>query len=603
VYTIISLAALLPSPSPSPGPSLLTISVLLPDHSEKIFTCDTDWTAHEAETKIQTTYKLTGGRLVRNNVTLKNSVKLDISMEGQLRFIDGISAMPVGTMMYHTGQTAATTGEILVSIDNIQSPVYIKSPTNPGSDHLSKKGFALFIRKSLSLDTSSVADHQMLAKVDDLPFCPALGNDEHVGMLPLDETEYYVHFSRNSLTGIKQSSLVPGKKKSAIKLYPGAFNKKCCVTLPSQCQPELATRVKDPAHPAFGGEMKPIEEIAMEELFTYTVIGMSDSYFSSEENPDYKTFYKSPPIGCGVLGAGPMGMLFAAEWIGVVFFSIISEPFYAGSSKNVSALQMFDAIGSSRDVSPLLIPRSLSLNSNPQQKSGVAWGVFEGQFIKIIEAPFLLKKQTINKGGFDKGDNNYREIINEVACGEASWNSNSVFFYHLYKVMSIWRKVWDTTCSREDDVHRKVFVSVELLFGEFALCLKSPNVGQKDADDTVFDDHKVMVPIARAVLWLARTWQLLYIDLRPPNLRVSEEEGSQRYYLVDYDDMVILKDKPCCDQKTLSIMRANEHVKIVFRKYTVLSKCFDAAAMADVCSVCGMEGIKLQDNDEVINEV
>jgi hypothetical protein len=87
---------------PSPSPALLAISVLLPDRSEKTFICDTDWTAHEAETKIQSTYKLTGGRLVRNNVTLKDSIKLDISMEGQLSFIDGISAMPVG----HKGTTA-----------------------------------------------------------------------------------------------------------------------------------------------------------------------------------------------------------------------------------------------------------------------------------------------------------------------------------------------------------------------------------------------------------------------------------------------------------------------------------------------------------------
>eukprot|EP01039_Chlorochromonas_danica_P009167 gene9167-10119_t len=37
--------------------------------------------------------------------------------------------------------------------------------------------------------------------------------------------------------------------------------------------------------------MKPIEEVAIEELLTYTAITMSDSYFSSEVYPDvlYKT--------------------------------------------------------------------------------------------------------------------------------------------------------------------------------------------------------------------------------------------------------------------------------------------------------------------------
>lgn len=482
----------------------------------------------------------------------------------------------------------------MVSIDGILSPVNIKSPTNTSSDHLIKKGFALFIRKSLSLDTSSIADDQMLANIDDLPFCPPLGNDEFVGTLPLDESEYYDHFSRYSLSGIQESTLRPGKKKSAGKLFPGAFDKKCCVTLPSQCQPELATRVKEPARAASGGEMKPIEEVAMEEHFAYTTIGMSDSYFSSEVYPDHHVFYKSPPIGCSTLGAGPMGMLFAAEWIGVVFFSIISEPFFAGSKGHREALNMFDAVESSRDVAhPLLIPRDFLLNSNPRQKLGVAWGELDGHFIKIIEAPFLLEKQNVGLGDFNKGDHKYRGIIGEEACGEANWSSNSVFFYHLYKVMSVWQKVWSTECDADDANYRSVFVPVDLLFGEFCVCLRSPLVGTADADSDMFADADLMAPIVGAVLWLARTWQLLYIDLRPPNLRVSEAVAGATIHLVDYDDMVLLKDKPCCNYKTLCVMRKNEHVKKVFRQYKKLAVLFDSAGTADVCCVCAMERIKV----------
>lgn len=494
----------------------------------------------------------------------------------------------------NTGAVPIASGGKLVSIDGILSPVNIKSPTNSGSDHLIKKGFALFIRKPLSLDTSVVADHQMLVDVNDLPFCPSMGNDEYVGTLPLDKTEYYDHFSRYSLSGIQESTLRPGKKKSAGKLFPGAFDKKCCVTLPSQCQPELATRVKAPARAASGGEMKPIEEVAMEEQFAYTTIGMSDSYFSSENYPDHQVFYKSPPIGCSTLGAGPMGMLFAAEWIGVVFFSIISEPFFAGSKNHRAALSMFDAVEASRDVAhPLLISRSFVLTSNPRQKLGVAWGVLDNHFIKVIEAPFLLEKQNAGLGDFNKGDHKYRGIIGEEACGEANWASNSVFFYHLYKVMSIWKNVWKVECAGEDANHRNVFVPVDLLFGEFCVCLRSPLVGTADADNNMLADTDLMTPIVGAVLWLAQTWQLLYIDLRPPNLRVSEVEGSATIHLVDYDDMVILKDKPCCDYKTLCTMRKNEHVKKVFRQYKKLAELFDSAGTADVCCACALERAKV----------
>ena len=130
--------------------------------------------------------------------------------------------------------TATPEGK-LVSIDEIISPVNIKSPTNSGNDHLIKYGFARFIRKPLSLVTSAFADHSMLVNIDDLPFCPSMGEDEHIGTLPLDETEYYDHFSRYSLSGIQESTLRPGNKKSAGQLFPGAFDKKCCVILPSQC--------------------------------------------------------------------------------------------------------------------------------------------------------------------------------------------------------------------------------------------------------------------------------------------------------------------------------------------------------------------------------
>lgn len=77
----------------------------------------------------------------------------------------------------------------------------IVSPTSSGNDHLTKKGFARFIRKPLSLNTVIVADHPMLVNINDL-FCPSLGMDEYVGVLPSDETEYHYHFSIYSLSGI-----------------------------------------------------------------------------------------------------------------------------------------------------------------------------------------------------------------------------------------------------------------------------------------------------------------------------------------------------------------------------------------------------------------
>lgn len=475
-------------------------------------------------------------------------------------------------------------GDRNVAIDDMLSSVGIVSPTSNGKDHMIEKGFARFIRKPLSLDTSIVAGCSMLVNINNLPFCPSFDNDEFVGTLALNETEYYGHFSKYSLNGIQMSTLKPGNKISAINLFPGAFYKKSFVVLPSQCKPELATRVKEPARAASAGEMKPINEVALEELFQYTTIAMSDSYFSSEIYPIHHAFYKTPPIGCGTLGVGPMGMLFAAEWIGVVFFSIISQPFYAGSDNHKEALSMFDEMETkSAGQKPFLLSRDFVLTIN-DQKSGVGRGIIAGEyFIKIIAAPFLLDKQTASTGNFH---HQYINIVGEEACGHANWRSNSVFFFHLYKVMNVWHKVWNTESVGDEHLHRNVFVPVELLFGEFSVCLRSPYVGTADASDDSFENENLMKPIVGAVLWLAQTWKLLYIDIRPPNLRHCIQGDISRLMLVDYDDMVLLQDKPCCSYKTVSIMRNNEHTKKIFLRYKNLAKLFDDAGTADICSEC-----------------
>eukprot|EP00981_Chlorochromonas_danica_P013167 scaffold5931_cov173-Ochromonas_danica.AAC.5 len=88
------------------------------------------------------------------------------------------------------------------------------------------------------------------------------GNNDHISTLPLDENEYYSLFSKYSLSSIQESTPKPGKNLSAAaRLFPYAFNKKCCGRLPPQCQPELATKVKEPARATSGGEMKPTDII------------------------------------------------------------------------------------------------------------------------------------------------------------------------------------------------------------------------------------------------------------------------------------------------------------------------------------------------------
>eukprot|EP00598_Pedospumella_elongata_P011271 CAMPEP_0184988908 /NCGR_PEP_ID=MMETSP1098-20130426/26334_1 /TAXON_ID=89044 /ORGANISM="Spumella elongata, Strain CCAP 955/1" /LENGTH=502 /DNA_ID=CAMNT_0027513769 /DNA_START=120 /DNA_END=1628 /DNA_ORIENTATION=+ len=470
-------------------------------------------------------------------------------------------------------------------VGNFLPSIIVKSPTAPGDGHLRDKGFAQFLRKALSIDLAAIK-HEMVANIDDLPFCRPLGNDVYIGDLPLDETFYYNHYAAHCLAGTQECSKQPGNKAHASTLYPNAFgDRRCSVNLSSGCAPEFAMRVKDIARISENGEVKPIPAIALEELYHYTAISMAESYFSQEQYPEHRAYYKSPPLGAGVLGMGPMGMMFIAEWVGVIFFSIISEPFYAGSNKQAAAKAMIDDIESTREYSdPLLLPLTLPVKTSVE-KRGVAWGVFKDTFIKVIEAPFLSTPLP-SKCAFNKSLTNYRESIGEEACADGAWQRNSSFFYHLFKVMAAWKRVWAEEAVGDDAIHRAVFVPVTILYGEFSICLSSPCVGVKDSTDDSFENDDVMGSVVEAVLWLARRWQLLYIDLRPPNLRIDDCDGANKLYLIDYDDILIMKEKPCCDHSTVRVMRKNPHIKKVFGKYKSLAKLFERTVSERMCHVC-----------------
>jgi hypothetical protein len=63
-----------------------------------------------------------------------------------------------------------------------------------------------------------------------------------------------------------------------------------------------------------------------------------------------------------------------------------------------------------------------------------------------------------------------------------------------------------------------------------------PWVGGRNAEAADLADGGCAVePVARAIIWLAQRG-LLYIDLRPPNVRIATHD---RVFLVDYDDMAL----------------------------------------------------------------
>ncbi len=56
-------------------------------------------------------------------------------------------------------------------------------------------------------------------------------------------------------------------------------------------------------------------------------------------------------------------------------------------------------------------------------------------------------------------------------------------------------------------------------------------------------------PVARAIVWLAQRG-LLYIDLSPPNVRISAHD---RAFLVDYDDMALCKPPTSAEEQITAL--------------------------------------------------
>ena len=105
------------------------------------------------------------------------------------------------------------------------------------------------------------------------------------------------------------------------------------VVLPWMCEPELFTD-PTPLHPAFNGEVKSAGVEMYNEVLTYVTFGMLKALFSC----DAQRFYSRPPVGYGIVAFPHVGYLVVVEWIGKLFMTPVSQPFFLGSSEHARAV-------------------------------------------------------------------------------------------------------------------------------------------------------------------------------------------------------------------------------------------------------------------------
>jgi hypothetical protein len=324
-----------------------------------------------------------------------------------------------------------------------------------------------------------------------------------------------------------------GKMMTASTLF---FSGKLPATIPTvlgkvmpwNCRPELLTAVREPFHPAFNGEVKSAMSAGdkggrlrmLDELATHCMLGMLASFFRGVP-AGAQRFFSEPPYAFGLAAFPHVGYLLAVEWVGTLHVTVVSEPFFLGSPSHAAAIARLPDCDMSSGYVELVVDR-LNVGTSPPElgtRPRVLWRT---------EPP----PQAAGPPAPDGRGADFFKILD----GDGF---DAPYFRRLHAVYA------QLAAARADavDPPPDALIPAQLLYGAAAVCVLSPWVHGRDGSfDDVAAGGCAVVPVARAIAWLARHG-LLYVDLREPNIRVGDGDGGAppRVALIDYDDMVIIQ--------------------------------------------------------------
>jgi hypothetical protein len=280
------------------------------------------------------------------------------------------------------------------------------------------------------------------------------------------------------------------------------------IVLPWDCKPEILTSAHA-FHPAFNAEAKSVTFAGdakpsrlYDQLVTYVTLGIVGSMFAAVPE-GRRRFFTRPPVGYGLAALAHVGYVVAVEWVGRLFVSVVSQPFFLGSPEHdaaIAALPDYNYQDSYEDIDFAGIPVMTSFCDDGTPR--VIWrseGAEGDEFFKVI--------------GWD-----------------------SYLAHHFKRMLQVYTALSDSWDACPSDAVPPSLLRARMLFGAGQVCVKMPWVGGRNAEAADLADGGCAVePVARAIVWLAKRG-LLYVDLRPPNVRIAARD---RVFLVDYDDMAL----------------------------------------------------------------
>lgn len=217
-----------------------------------------------------------------------------------------------------------------------------------------------------------------------------------------------------------------------------------------------------------------------------------------------------------------VGYLVALEWVGKLHASIISQPFFLGSNEHRIAVDRLCDHSFAKEFIDLRVD-DVGVEVWPEQ---------------VASRPAVIWRTTTPLVGDLSEDSYFFKIIR----GDG-FDAPKLRQYH-----EVYAALQTAYADGADDLPAAI-VTASLLYGAGELCVLMPWVSGRDASVGDLDVGGVAVaPVAEAITWLARRG-LLYIDLREPNIRISEPDGHAAAVaglpppavkLIDYDDCILI---------------------------------------------------------------
>jgi len=242
-----------------------------------------------------------------------------------------------------------------------------------------------------------------------------------------------------------------------------------------------------------------------------------------------------------------VGYLVAVEWIGKLFVSVVSQPFFLGSPEHKAAIAALPDRDYRDDVVDLNLGDVRVQSWSAQDPAGLAGTASDSAG---SSPPSVLWSDESSRG--PDGSNIFFKIVLCSAFGPA-------YFERMFEAYESLAEAFSDEEDNESDPVPASLVPARLLFGAGEVCVTMPFVGGRDAVDAdLAEGGCAVLPVAEAIAWLARRG-LVYVDLRPPNVRIEEEEEEEagaggplgsaaaatsqairrRVVLIDYDDLKV----------------------------------------------------------------